>query len=188
MKIFSASAWRTQSQPTKTTASIVESPFRGQFRDLLHRTAAFSTVAKLLELRRAFQRIDYVKLYRKIPELTEKSAKNSKSLGPESTFKRFSLFSTSFLGFRVFLPLQPRGFCETIQRKAGDSFRDARKPHCCLLNANFESFLILEKNLNRRQRRRCLKNAWLQNAFYMEISTKNAFRVDAAKLLGDFLL
>ena len=34
----------------------------------------------------------------------------------------------------------------------------------------------------------CLKNAWLQNAFYMEISTRNAFRVDAAKLLGDFLL
>ena len=34
----------------------------------------------------------------------------------------------------------------------------------------------------------CLKNAWLQNAFYMETSTKPAFRVDAAKLLGDFLL
>ena len=34
----------------------------------------------------------------------------------------------------------------------------------------------------------CLKNAWLQNAFYMEIFSKNAFPVDAAKLLGDFLL
>ena len=34
----------------------------------------------------------------------------------------------------------------------------------------------------------CLKNARLQNAFYMEISIKNAFPVDAAKLLGDFLL